>query len=312
MLQVKKLSVVSPIYNNADHLVEHIDSIIAVHQQFLSHFLLEIVLVNDGSKDTSLEILLAYKKKFPEIIKLINLTRNFGQLGALHAGFQCATGDAVVCISADMQDPIHLLTDMVEKWQQGFDVVVCHRSDRHDGWLTKLLSKAAYSIARITYPELPPGGFDFWLMSKRVCKKLITFKGRHNFIQGYVMAIGYKRAFIPYVRQKRKSGRSGYRIGKKIKIVFDFLVDTSYVPVRLISLLGVLFSLTGFAYSLLIVYAWATNITPFPGWAPLMIITLLTSGVIMLMLGFIGEFIWRIYDNSKDFPLFILDEDYDQ
>jgi polyisoprenyl-phosphate glycosyltransferase len=312
MVHTQKISVISPVYNNADHLVEHIDSILTVHKQFLANFSLEIVLVNDGSRDSSLETLLHYKKKYPEVIKLINLTRNFGQLGALHAGFQCATGDAMVCISADMQDPIALLPEMVQKWQQGSDVVICHRSDRHDGFLTKTLSKAAYAIARITYPELPPGGFDYWLMSKRVCKKLNSFKGRHNFIQGYVMAIGYKRAFIPYTRQKRKSGKSGYKLGKKIKIVFDFLVDTSYVPMRLISLLGVLFSLTGFLYSGLIVYAWAANKTPFPGWAPLMIITLLSSGVIMLMLGFIGEFIWRIYDNSKDFPLYILDEDYDQ
>ncbi len=138
---------------------------------------------------------------------------------------------------------------------------------------------------------------------------MCSLKGRHNFLQGYLLSLGFRKAFIPYVRLSRKTGKSGYRLGKKMKIVVDFIIDSSYLPIRFMSCMGVLISIAGAVYSLLIVYAWLMHRTPFTGWAPLMMLTLLLGGVILTMLGVIGEYLWRIYDNTRRFPLFIVDEE---
>ena len=135
---------------------------------------------------------------------------------------------------------------------------------------------------------------------------LCSFKGRHNFPQGYLLSLGFSKAFIPYTRMKRPAGKSGYSFGQKLKIVIDFLVDSS-LPIRIMSLTGVFCSLSGVAYSLLITYGWFMHQTPFSGWAPLMVITMMIGGIIMIMLGVIGEYIWRIYDNLKDFPLYVIE-----
>lgn len=303
--RARLLSIVVPVYNNAPTLEETCRQIKEVHQAAFALINLEIVFVNDGSKDVSWDELLRLKSLHSEIT-LVNLARNFGQFGALFAGFNSASGDAVICISADLQDSVGLMAKMVALWKEGTEIVVCYREARHDGFLTTLFSGIAYTVARQTYPEIPQGGFDYWLMSKRVSNLLCSFKGRHNFIQGYLLSIGYSKAFIPYTRAKRPFDKSGYSFGKKLKILIDFVVDTSYLPVRIMSAVGVISALSGVVYSLMIALAWFAHKTPFSGWAPLMVINLVMGGMIMVMLGVIGEYIWRIYDNLRDFPSFII------
>jgi dolichol-phosphate mannosyltransferase len=145
-------------------------------------------------------------------------------------------------------------------------------------------------------------------MSGRVSRLFCSFKGRHNFLQGNLLAVGFSRAFIPYTRARRAVGKSGYSLWKKMTIVVDFAVTASYVPLRFLAFLGAVIAFAGAIYSLLIIYAWYTRQTPVAGWAPLMIVQLVMGGMIMLILGIIGEYIWRVYDNLKDFPLFIIDE----
>ena len=279
------------------------------HSENFEQYALEILCVNDGSKDASWQVLQNLKRRYPSVMTLVNLSRNFGQYGALHAGFSRAKGDAMICISADLQDPTSLIPQMVKHWAAGTEVVICYREQRQDGALRRIFSKAAYSVARLSYPDLPQGGFDYWLMSRRVCDLLNGFKGRHNFIQGYLTALGFSKTFIPYVRRERPHGKSGYTLAKTFKITIDFFVDSSYLPIRAMSLLGAIFTLGGFIYSLLILWAWANGKTPFLGWAPLMIMVMVIGGMLMMMLGVIGEYIWRIYDNIKDFPVYIVDDE---
>ena len=303
------VSVVVPVYNNEGSLEQTCLEILEVRDQHFQELGLEIIFVNDGSTDHSWERLARLKEEHPETITLLNLSRNFGQLGALFAGFHRAQGDAVICVSADLQDPIGLMGKMVNLWKNDTEIVVCYREDRNDGALSKMFSKFAYSVARISCPELPKGGFDYWLMSRRVCNMLCSFKGRHNFLQGYLLSMGFSKAFIPYTRMERKTGKSGYTLGKKLKVVIDFLVDSSYLPIRVMSCVGAFTACCGVIYSLFIVYAWAMHLTPFAGWAPLMVMLMIIGGVIMFMLGVIGEYIWRIYDNGRDFPLFIVEHE---
>lgn len=303
----KSISIVIPVYNNEPTLQNICDQIFDIHRKSFPHLKLELLFVNDGSKDSSWKELTRLRNLHKEHISLVNLSRNFGQFGALFAGFNHAQGDAVICISADLQDPVSLMAEMVKLWEFGVEIVVCHREKRQDGFFTSLFSRMAYAMARVSVGDLPQGGFDYWLMSRRVCKFLCSFKGRHNFIQGYLLSIGFSKAFIPYTRVERQSGRSGYGFWKKVKIFVDFFVDSSYLPIRMMSAIGAFISIAGLVYSVLIAYARYMNETPFPGWAPLMIMVMLIGGIIMVMLGVIGEYVWRIYDNLRDFPTFIVE-----
>lgn len=305
------ISVVVPVYNNQPTLGETCSQIMEVHESSFREFELEVIFVNDGSTDGSWDELLRLKDRYKQRVSLINLSRNFGQAGALFAGFNNARGDAVICVSADMQDPISLMAKMVAYWKNDTEIVICYRDSRNDGFFPRKFSKYAYMIARFTYSEIPRGGFDYWLMSSKVCRMLCSFKGRHNFVQGYLLSVGFSKAFIPYTRMKRKAGNSGFSFGKKLKMVVDFMVDSS-MPIRFMSSLGAVLSMCGFGYSLLIAYAWLMHRTPFSGWAPLMVITMFIGGMLMIMLGVIGEYIWRIYDNQRDFPLYIIESTSDE
>lgn len=299
-----ELSIVIPVFNNLNTLEITLKSIIDVLKEN-NGLVYEIVFVNDGSTDGSLDELLRLKNSYSEIIKCIDLSRNFGQFGALTCGFKYAVGDAVICISADLQDPVGLIPTMISSWRGGSEIVICHRSDRHDGCFNSFASRIAYAISRYSYVDLPSGGFDYWLMSSKISKMLIGMKGKHNFMQGYLVALGFPKTFIPYERQKRQSGKSGYKFSLKLRILVDFICDTTYLPIRVFSAIGMSISILGFIYAIFILYAWLNNNTPFDGWAPIMMLILVMSGLTMLMLGMIGEYIWRIYDNQRDFPIFI-------
>ncbi|AWW49188.1 glycosyltransferase family 2 protein [Polynucleobacter paneuropaeus] len=301
------LSIVIPVFNNSKTLEKIFDQILTVWEKSFGDLQIEVIFVNDGSSDDSRKVIERLQRS-NKIVQLVNLSRNFGQLGALMAGFKNAKGDAIICISADLQDPVELMGKMVNHWLNGgAEIVICHRQGRLDGLSASLASKVAYKISRLTYTELPLGGFDYWLMTKRINNMLLEFKGRHNFLQGYLVSLGFSKTFIPYVRRQREVGKSGYSLSKKIKIVYDFIVDTSHLPIQLISLVGFIFSAISIIYTFFIFYAWYCGETPFKGWAPIMIAILLTGGLIMMMLGIIGEYIWRIYDNQRDFPAYIID-----
>lgn len=301
------ISVVVPVYNNQPTLEETCRQIIEVHARGFRELELEIIFVNDGSTDQSWEELLRLQRLHQDKITLLNLSRNFGQTGALFAGFEHARGDAIICISADLQDPIDLMEKMVACWKNNAEIVICYREGRNDGLFSRAFSSIAHSIARVSYTELPTGGFDYWLMSRRVCETFFVIKERNIFLQGYLSSIiGFNRVLIPYVRMKRTVGRSGYSFWKKLGFVIILLADSS-VPIRFMMCLGAFISLCGGIYSLLIVYAWLMNRTPFSGWAPLMILVMMIGGALMVMLGMIGEYIWRIYDNQRGFPRFIVE-----
>lgn len=300
------VSVVVPVFNNQSTLAETYRQISEVHERSFKDLELEVIFVNDGSTDKSWEELLRLKGLHPDQISLINLSRNFGQAGASLAGFNNARGNAVICVSADLQDPIPLMAKMVAYWKNDTEIVICHREARAEGLASRILSSLAHSIASVSYAGLPRGGFDYWLMSRKVSELLCSSSERHLFVQGYLSSLGFTKAFIPYTRTKRQAGRSGYTFWRKLEAVIHLLGD-SCVPIRFMSCLGAFISLCGVIYSLLIVHAWLKHKTPFSGWAPLMILSMIMGGTLMIMLGVIGEYIWRIHDNLRNFPRFIIE-----
>ena len=266
-----------------------------------------MVFVNDGSRDASLEEMRALAASDPRV-QAITFTRNFGQLAAIIAGYRHAQGDAVINMSADLQDPAELTVDMVRQWEAGCEVVVGYRQEREDSMLARLFSRLAYAAVRSGNRDVPAGGFDFVLMSRKALAQFLTLKGRNRFFQGDVLWAGFRTAFLPYTRRKRTIGRSQYTFSKKLKLFFDFTLDSSYLPIRLMSLCGGALALSGIVYAAVIVLARLLGGTPFTGWAPIMVVMLVTTGMLMLMLGVIGEYVWRILDEIKDKPLYVLDE----
>ena len=300
-----KVSFVVAVYQNEGAISKTHEKIAGVFADRLKAHQYEVIFIDDGSTDGSLEEIRKLRASDPHV-KGLTFTRNFGQMAAMLAGFKEATGDAVINISADLQDPVDLIPEMVDKWIAGSEIVICHRTDRADTWLAKTYSSLAYGMLRMAIPQMPSGGFDFVLMDRKVMDEFNAIDVRHRFFQGDLLWTGYRTSLIPYERQKRTIGKSQYNFGKKLKNFLDAMLDASYLPIRFISLVGLLTSGLGVLYSISIVFAWARGHTPFDGWAPLMIAILLIGGLIMVMLGVVGEYVWRINEEVRKRPNYIV------
>lgn len=304
-----KISFVIAVYQNEGALSITYNKISSIFKTDLLDLDYEIIFIDDGSKDGSLTEILSLREEDPKV-KVITFTRNFGQMAAMLAGFREASGDAVINISADLQDPVELIPKMINKWRDNSEIVICYRTDRSDPLISKLFSRLAYGLLRLSLPQIPPGGFDFVLMDRKVLDAFNAIDVRHRFFQGDLLWTGYRLSFIPYVRLKRTIGKSQYNFGKKLKNFIDALLDASYLPIRFISLVGLITSALGVLYSASIVYSWLHGKTPFAGWAPIMIVVLLVGGVIMVMLGVIGEYVWRINEEVRKRPNYIIRKKY--
>lgn len=306
----KKVSIVIPVYRNEASLVQTYEQLASLFNADLSMYDLEIIFVNDGSDDDSLKILKKLRERNSRV-KIISFTRNFGQVHAVTAGYLYSTGDFVTTISADLQDPIGLIKDMIEGCEGGAEIAICYRTEREDDFLSKLFSKIAYSILRLSAPNMPTGGFDYVMLTRRVMDVINQFGSKTRFYQSDILWSGYLVKMIPYKRQKRVHGKSQHSFWRKFKIFLDALLDTSYLPIRLVSLVGAIISLLGFIYSILVVLAWAQNKTPFSGYAPIIISVLVVGGLNILLVGVIGEYIWRIYEEVRKKPGYLIDRIFD-
>lgn len=301
-----KLSVVLPLFRCRDSIEELLERLSTSCRtaQIEAH----VVLVDDGSPDESLERGLSAAERFSLEATGLKLSRNFGQFGAILAGLEEVSSNPVAIMSADLQDPPEMITQMYEQWRNGAEIVIAYRSARADSVLSSWLSRLAYRVAGRAYKLMPPGGFDYVLLSPRAALQFRSFKGHHRFFQGDVLFLGYRTVFLPYKRLKRPHGHGGWSLKKRVEYFLDLLLDSSYTPIRVMSRLGFLVSLLGAAYACVIVGARFLGNTPFPGWAPIMVVQLILNGTIMVMLGVSGEYLWRIYDDIRDRPRFLVDE----
>jgi polyisoprenyl-phosphate glycosyltransferase len=306
-------SVVIPVYYNEGSITPTVEK---VKQQLDAHAAVEtyeLLLVDDGSGDGSFTEMLNIKQQYPGIIKLIRFTRNFGQLAAIKAGYQYAKGNCVINISADLQDPPELIGEMLNyHFNQQYEIVVCTREDREESWFRKRTSRLFYkAMQRLTFSNMPEGGFDFTLISKKVSAAFNTNFEANNFWQGQILWTGYPAKFIPYKRMKREIGRSRWTFSKKIKYLLDGIMAYSYFPLRFMAGLGIILFFLGIMYAAVIILMYFFGDVPFKGWAPIMILVLVLSGIQMLMLGIIGEYLWRTLDQVRGRPDFLVREMYD-
>ena len=263
-----KISFSIAVYRNEESILKTYKDIKSVFAKSLKGHDFEIIFIDDGSDDNSLQKILQIRKG-DKRVKAISFTRNFGQMAAMLAGLNEASGDAVINISADLQDPIDLIPKMVKNWQEGSKIVICYRTDRQDILTSKLLSRLAYGILRLSIPQIPPGGFDFVLIDRIALDEFNKINVRNRFFQGDLLWLGYQTSFIPYVRLKRTFGKSQYNVGKKLKNFLDAFLDSSYLSIRFISLIGIITSIFGVIYSMSIIRVWLRGGTPFTGWAPI-------------------------------------------
>ncbi|MFC2135034.1 glycosyltransferase family 2 protein [Bacteroidota bacterium] len=273
----------------------------------------EIIFIDDGSNDRSFNELLEIYKSNTDLVKIIKLTRNFGQLSAMLAGYDHAKGDCIINISADLQDPPELINDMLQYYfQEEYQIVICTRKGRDESFMRKFTSRIFYKLMKVlSFPNMPEGGFDFALISRKV-KEIILAKNEANFSwQGSILWSGFKTKFIPYHRKERLLGKSTWTFSKKIKTLIDGVLAFSFFPIRMMSILGIIVASLGFLYALWIIFAWYLGDVPFTGWAPIMILLLVLSGFQMLMLGIIGEYLWRTLDQVRNRPPYIIEKIYE-
>jgi len=301
------ISFVIPVYRNERAVTLTYQKIRGALASDLSAYDYEFLFVDDGSDDGSLDELLRLRESDAKV-RIISFTRNFGQMAAILAGLKGATGDLVLQLSADLQDPVELIPRMVRDCEAGSELVIGHRAERADRWTSRVTSWLFYRIIRMSFPQMPAGGFDYVLMGRRVVDSFNSIEVRNRFFQGDLLWMGYKTTFIPYTRARRTIGRSQYTFAKRLKNSLDAILDSSYLPIRFISLAAAVVALIGFVYALDIAYWRFTHDVPFPGQAPIMILILFIGGVLMLMLGIIGEYVWRIYDEVKRKPNYVVRE----
>jgi len=302
-----RVSVVVPVYHNAPSLPllhQRLAEVAAKVPQ--SEF--EFLFVDDGSKDDSFDVLKGLAAGDPRV-KVLRLVRNFGSNAAIVAGLSYAQGDCTVMITADLQDPPELIADMVAKWQAGTKVVLAARADRRDPFLSRVSADIFnWWFRRLVFPNFPPRGFDFWLADQEVVRALVKTAGTNTYVMGLLLWLGYPAATLTYIRGDRPFGKSQWTLGKKIKYFLDAFVGFSYLPLRLASFIGIALAILGFLYAAFVIVAKIAYGFPTEGWTSLMVVVLLVSGTQLLMLGILGEYVWRNLDETRRRPLFLVSE----
>ncbi len=303
------ISLVVPMFNESEVLSAFFARVEGVMNGLGESY--EIICVNDGSSDDSLERLVA-ERESDSRIKIVDLSRNFGKELALTAGIDCALGDAVIPIDADLQDPPEIIPDMVAKWRDGYEVVLAVREDRSvDSFLKRNSANWFYSVmARLGEIPIPSNAGDFRLMDRKVVESLKLVRERTRFMKGLFAWLGYKTAVIHFTREKRVAGESAWKYWKLWNFALEGVVSFSSIPLRIWSYLGVFTSFAALVYMLVIVTRTLILGVDVPGYASLLVVILFFSGINLICLGVIGEYLGRIFIEVKQRPLYLVRETY--
>jgi glycosyltransferase involved in cell wall biosynthesis len=304
------LSVVVPLYNEEGNVGPLLERVSGILEHLSAKPSYEIVLVNDGSRDATLEKIREEMQRRPHIV-LVNLSRNFGHQIAATAGLDVAQGEAVVLMDGDLQDPPELIEQFLDRWRQGYDVVYAVRRSRKGESPFKLVTARLFYriIKRLTNVAIPVDTGDFRLMSRRVVNALKKSRERHRFLRGMVSWSGFNQTGIEYDREERFSGETKYPLRKMLKFAIDGITSFSDVPLRFASYLGFTVSTAAFIYALIIILFKAFHLgTPeyARGWASTMVVILFIGGVQLIGIGILGEYLGRIYDEVKGRPLYLI------
>jgi polyisoprenyl-phosphate glycosyltransferase len=301
------ISVVVPVFNEEGNLYMLHERLLNTITSISNSY--EIIFINDGSKDNSLHLLKELAQKNPQV-KYIDLSKNFGHQTAVFAGLENATGEAIVIIDADLQDPPELILELYNKMKQGYDVVFAQREHRiGEPWHKLLTAKLFYrAINRLSEVDIPLDTGDYRIISKKIRDIIVSMPERNKFLRGQIAWAGFNQVSIQYKRDERYSGSTNYSYPKMFSFAFDGITAFSNLPLRLATYMGFIVSFISFLVILYTLYQKYFIHDVVQGWSSLMISILFIGGVQLICLGIIGEYLSRILDNVKQRPLYIVRE----
>lgn len=303
---MSKISVIIPVYWNEDTLELLYDDLKEKVLGRLEDY--ELVFVDDGSGDNSWEIINKIKNRDDRVI-CVKLSRNFGEHSALLAGLSVCTGDCAVTKQADLQEDSEIILEMYESWKKGNKVVLAVREERDDSFATKFFAGLYYKLMqKFANKNMPSGGCDCYLLDRQVIEVLLKLDEKNSSLTLQVLWVGFKTDKIYFHRREREIGKGRWTFAKKFKLVLDSMISFSYVPIRMMWIIGILFFVFSVIMGIEVFVEWFTVGTPVAGWPSLMCVVLCSSGLILLMLGMLGEYIWRTFDAARKRPPFIIDE----
>lgn len=305
---MKKVSVVIPMYYEQEVVDVCYKRVKKVLEELKEKYEHEIIFINDGSKDKTLDILQDIAK-VDKNVKIISFSRNFGHQAAVTAGLKYVTGDAIIIIDADLQDPPELIPDMIEKWEQGYEVIYGKRKKRNGESAFKLLTAKAFytTLNKLSDVDIPGDTGDFRLVDKKVVDVINSLPEHNKFLRGLFSWVGFEQYEYEYERKERYAGKTKYPLKKMLKLASDGIIGFSIKPIKVIGGFGITFVIVSIVILLYFIlskiFGW-TNMLK--GWTSIMFATTFVGGIVLLSLWIIGEYLVRIYDEAKQRPQYII------
>lgn len=304
-----ELSIIAPFYNEQIGLDDFFSAIEPILKN--NKFSYEIICIDDGSDDSTLTNLLKHRQR-NSAIKVISLSRNFGKEAALSAGLNYCCGRAVIPIDVDLQDPVELIPELVSKWKEGYDVVYATRTSRKkDSFFKRKTAQWFYRIYNaISSQSIPVNTGDFRLIDARIVDIIKKLPERNRFMKGLFSWVGFKQIGIEYVRQDRFAGNTKWNYWKLWNFALDGITSFSTAPLRICTYLGLLVSIASFIFMIFLIVRTIVNGIDVPGYASVMVAVLMIGGIQLTFLGIIGEYLGRVFQETKQRPLYIVSELY--
>jgi dolichol-phosphate mannosyltransferase len=301
----RTISVVVPVHDEQESLEELVRRL-GAELAALTDLDAEIILVDDGSRDASYTMMVALAGRDPRI-KVVQLSRNFGHQVALTAGIELARGDAVVVMDADLQHPPELLPEFVRLWRDGNDIVYGVMQARPEGWFKRFTARAFYGLLRrLTKIDMPTAAGDFRLVDRVAVDAFVSMRERDRYVRGMFAWLGFRQVGVDYVPPPRYAGRSKYTVRRMARLAFDGIFSFSIYPLRVVLAFGLVVSLISFVVGVVSGISKYIGIFTVPGWATIVVVTTFIGGIQLIVLGGIGEYIGRIYEEVKQRPLYVV------
>jgi glycosyltransferase involved in cell wall biosynthesis len=302
------ISYVFPIYNESGNIALLYNTMATLLKEREAEYDFELVFINDGSKDDSLELLHELEAKDERVV-VINFARNFGHQLAVTAGLDYTQGDAVIIMDSDLQDPPKISFELIDTWKEGYDVVYAQRRTRKDTPFKKITAAGFYWVLdKLAEIDIPKNTGDFRLIDRKVVNALSEFREHNRFLRGLVSYVGFKQTAVQFDREERHAGDSGYPLKKMISFALDGILGFSSAPLKLISRIGYFLaalSFVGILYAILVKIIDPGQVVP--GWTFIVSAILLIGGLQLSMLGVLGNYVGRIYTEAQNRPLYIVE-----
>ena len=303
---MSKLSIIVAIYKSERNIRPFYEDFCRNIKPYIEDY--ELIMVNDGSPDNSWKIMkeLAAKDKK---LKLIKLSRNYGAIEAVFTGMKYSSGDCVTDKACDLQEPASLTLEMFQEWKGGAKSVIAVRESRNDPKVTKAFAAVYYWLVRkLVIKDMPQGGFDTYLIDRKIVDQIITMNDRNSPLTLQILWMGFNPQKVYYERRKREIGKSSWTVSKKLKLFLDSFVGFSYIPIRFMSGIGMIFFLISIIWGINLIVSKLKGTIPIQGYTTTLVMLLFSAGLIMFTLGLLGEYVWRTLDAARRRPITIVDE----